>query len=249
MNSHSSIIKMIRYCVVVVLLLVLFPTPSLIRQVSAQTIAIPITITWSSKAGNQGTKSVTVGSSVKWVWGDTSRHDVQSTNPDFNNSSLMTGLGLAYEFNFTKAGSYPYFCSLHKGMVGTIEVFGATVTAASAVPSFKPSSSSPSQKNSEFSQSTTTTSPVSSPKPSSSPLQKKSAPSNNIPTTIKPSLRSPQSTVPASAIPSTKLASSAPQKKSASSSKIPTIIQSNPQTNDAPVKASQPLKPSKTIIN
>jgi len=64
MNSHS-IIKMIRQCVVV-LLVVLFPIRSLVRQVSAETI----TITWSVQAANQGTKSVTVGSTVKWIWGD-----------------------------------------------------------------------------------------------------------------------------------------------------------------------------------
>jgi len=250
MNSQSNIIKMIRYCVVVILLVVSFPTRSLIQQVSAQTIVTPITITWSSKAGNQGTKSVTVGGTVKWLWGDNFRHDVVSSNPDFVNSPIKTGLGSFYEFNFTKAGSYPYHCSLHKTtMVGTIEVLGATVTA-SAVPSFKPSSSSPSQRNSASPQFTATTSVIPSFKPSSSsPSQKKSAQSNNKPT-IKPSLISTQSTVTASAVPSIKPSlSSAPQKKTASFSKIPSKIKSNPQANDAPVKAAQPLEGSKTTVS
>ena len=73
MNSHSNIIKMIRHCVVV-LLVVLFPICSLIRQVSAETI----TITWSVQAANQGTKTVTVGSTVVWVWGDNAPHNVLS---------------------------------------------------------------------------------------------------------------------------------------------------------------------------
>jgi len=303
MNSQSNIIKMIRCCVVVVLLVVSFPTRSLIQQVSAQTILTPITITWSSKAGNQGTKSVTVGGTVKWLWGDNFRHDVVSSNPNFVNSSIKTGLESFYEFNFTKAGSYPYHCSVHATtMVGTIEVLGATVTA-SAVPSIKPSSSSPSLRNSASPQFTATTSVVPSFKPSSSPSQtisaspqfgaipsvvpslkpsssspsqkitaspqftattsvvpsfkpsssspsqKKSAQSNNKPT-IKPSLRSTQSTVTASAVPSIKPSlSSAPQKKLASSSKIPSKIKSNPQANDAPVKAAQPLKGSKTTVS
>ena len=330
MNSQSNIIKMIRCCVVVVLLVVSFPTRSLIQQVSAQTILTPITITWSSKAGNQGTKSVTVGGTVKWLWGDNFRHDVVSSNPNFVNSSIKTGSESFYEFNFTKAGSYPYHCSVHATtMVGTIEVLGATVTA-SAVPSFKPSSSSPSLRNSASPQFTATTSVVPSIKPSSSPSQtisaspqfgaipsvvpslkpsssspsqkitaspqftattsvvpsikpsssspsqkitaspqftattsvvpsfkpssssspsqKKSAKSNKP--TIKPSLRSTQSTVTASAVPSIKPSlSSAPQKKSASSSKIPSKVKSNPQANDAPVKAAQPLKGSKTTVS
>lgn len=176
MNSHSNIIKMIRHCVIV-LLVVLFPICSLVRQVSAETI----TITWSVQAANQGTKTVTVGSTVIWVWGDNAPHNVLSTNSDFLNSPLISGLGSTYNATFNKAGSYPYYCSVHTRMEGIIEVVEAIVTSP-AEPSLKP---------------------ISSPPP-----QKKSTPTLNNPNTIQPSLRSTQSTVPTSAAPSPKLSSS-----------------------------------------
>lgn len=191
MNSNS-IIKMICQCVVV-LLVILFPISSLVRQVSAETI----TITWSVQAANQGTKTVTVGSTVKWIWGDTAPHNVLSTNPDFKNSPLMSP-PYEYEFTFTKAGSYPYYCSVHTRMVGTIEVQEAIITA-SAEPSLKPVSLSPSRKSSVSPQSSVIVSTEPSPKPISS------LPSNNNPTTIQPSLRFTPATVPASAEPSHKL--------------------------------------------
>jgi len=86
-------------------------------------------------------------------------------------------------------------------MVGTIEVLDAIVTA-SAEPSLKPVSSSPSRRSSVSPQSNV----IVSTEPSLKPIS--SLPSNNNPTTIQPSLRFTPATVPASAEPSHKLSPS-----------------------------------------
>ena len=81
-------------------------------------------------------KSVTikVGESVRWVWIG-GNHNVVSGNgaPDnkFCNPNNMSGAnapvvgaGTTYEFKFTQAGSFPYYCVPHfgAGMTGTVTV-------------------------------------------------------------------------------------------------------------------------------
>lgn len=63
---------------------------------------------------------VKVGETVTWINDDSSRHTVTSKDGVFD--SEMMGKGQSFSFTFDKAGEYPYFCSPHPGMVGTVVV-------------------------------------------------------------------------------------------------------------------------------
>jgi plastocyanin len=64
--------------------------------------------------------TVAVGTAVRWVNHDDIPHTVVSTTGVFKSKALDSDESFA--FTFTKAGSYPYFCSLHPKMTGTIIV-------------------------------------------------------------------------------------------------------------------------------
>jgi plastocyanin len=73
---------------------------------------------------------VSVGTTVTWTNNDSQPHTVTSGSngqPDnkFNSSPNFTPLlnpGQTFSFTFTEAGEYPYFCTLHPNMVGTVNV-------------------------------------------------------------------------------------------------------------------------------
>jgi len=69
---------------------------------------------------------VTVGTTVLWENVDSTMHTATSGNPDsgadgvFDSDILSTGD--TFEFTFTDAGNYEYYCILHPWMVGTVNV-------------------------------------------------------------------------------------------------------------------------------
>ena len=64
--------------------------------------------------------TVAVGTTVTWVNRDDIPHTVVSTEKVFKSKTLDTGD--KFSFTFTKAGTYPYFCSLHPKMTGQVVV-------------------------------------------------------------------------------------------------------------------------------
>ncbi len=64
--------------------------------------------------------TIKVGDTVTWVNQDNPQHDVVADNGEFK-SGLFTN-GNTFSFTFTKAGTYPYHCSIHAGMTGTVIV-------------------------------------------------------------------------------------------------------------------------------
>jgi plastocyanin len=65
------------------------------------------------------------GTRVVWTNNDDVTHTVTSGTPDrrtglFN--STLGGKGVKFEFTFTRAGTYAYFCSRHPHMRGEITV-------------------------------------------------------------------------------------------------------------------------------
>jgi plastocyanin len=64
--------------------------------------------------------TIKTGETVTWVNQDAPKHDVVADNGEFK--SDLFDKGGTFSFTFTKAGTYPYHCSIHPGMVGTVVV-------------------------------------------------------------------------------------------------------------------------------
>lgn len=67
-----------------------------------------------------GTLTVPPGTTVTWTNRDDIPHTVVSTDGVFKSKVLDTDE--KFSFTFSKAGAYPYFCSLHPKMTGKVVV-------------------------------------------------------------------------------------------------------------------------------
>ena len=68
---------------------------------------------------------VGVGDTITWTNDDSQPHTATSgeaVTPDGNFDSGIMAPGATFDFTFTEAGEYPYFCLLHPNMVGTVSV-------------------------------------------------------------------------------------------------------------------------------
>jgi plastocyanin len=65
-----------------------------------------------------GTLTVPVGTTVTWTNRDDIPHTVVSTEGAFKSKVLDTDE--KFSFTFSKAGTYPYFCSIHPKMTGKV---------------------------------------------------------------------------------------------------------------------------------
>ncbi|NEU14206.1 cupredoxin family copper-binding protein [Methylobacterium sp. BTF04] len=68
------------------------------------------------------TITVAPGTAVTWINGDDIPHTVVAKDRLFRSKALDTED--RYTFVFTQPGKYPYFCSLHPHMTGTVVVTG-----------------------------------------------------------------------------------------------------------------------------
>lgn len=71
------------------------------------------------------TLEVAKGTTVTWTNKDTTKHTVTSGKDGTKDSKFDGPLADApgtFSFTFTEAGTYPYFCAIHKSMVGTVTV-------------------------------------------------------------------------------------------------------------------------------
>ncbi len=66
------------------------------------------------------TLTVAVGTTVTWTNRDDIPHTVVSTDKVFKSTVLDTDE--KFSFTFSKAGTYPYFCSIHPKMTGSVVV-------------------------------------------------------------------------------------------------------------------------------
>ncbi|MDO8549956.1 MAG: cupredoxin domain-containing protein [Ignavibacteria bacterium] len=70
-------------------------------------------------------RTVSAGTTIKWINKENDTHDVTSGTPS-SPSGLFSSPDLnvngEFTFTFTQAGTFPYFCSHHIGMTGTIIV-------------------------------------------------------------------------------------------------------------------------------
>jgi plastocyanin len=65
--------------------------------------------------------TVQAGQSVTWTWEDQgNQHSVTADDGSFE--SCLQSAGSSYTTTFTKAGAYPYHCTIHAQMKGTVTV-------------------------------------------------------------------------------------------------------------------------------
>jgi plastocyanin len=64
--------------------------------------------------------TVAQGTVVTWSNTDSANHDIVSDTGAFDSGRL--GTGDSFRFTFATRGTYPYHCSIHPGMTGTIVV-------------------------------------------------------------------------------------------------------------------------------
>ncbi len=80
---------------------------------------------WQVKGGQYGDVVISVGTKVTWTNQSTAPHNVYSGpsgKPDGKFQSPIFSPGGSYDFEFTAAGEYPYYCNLHPYMIGWITV-------------------------------------------------------------------------------------------------------------------------------
>jgi len=79
-----------------------------------------VQIIMNNRSYDPKTVTIGLGGTVTWVNQEALRHDVVADNGEFN--SGLFGEGETFSFTFSAAGTYPYHCSIHPGMTGTVIV-------------------------------------------------------------------------------------------------------------------------------
>jgi plastocyanin len=105
--------------VVIAMLLLLAGTPNVAantQQGAPATVEVKI----DNFSFGPGTLTVPVGTTVTWTNRDDIPHTVVSTEGVFKSKVLDTDE--KYSFTFSKAGTFPYFCSIHPKMTGNVVV-------------------------------------------------------------------------------------------------------------------------------
>ncbi|MCM3920818.1 cupredoxin domain-containing protein [Frankia sp. AiPs1] len=72
-------------------------------------------------AFSPATVTVKVGTTVTWTNQDSEPHTVTAKSGAGPDSPTLDQ-GATYQYTFTKAGQYPYLCTIHPFMLGTVVV-------------------------------------------------------------------------------------------------------------------------------
>jgi plastocyanin len=98
------------------LLLVVSPSATANDQASAASAEVVI----DNFVFGPQTVTVPIGTTVTWTNHDDIPHTVVSTEGVFK--SKVRDTDEKFSYTFTKAGTYPYYCSVHPKMTGTVVV-------------------------------------------------------------------------------------------------------------------------------
>ena len=101
------------------------PTPPTSPSPAPATGTTPVSIpmnarTLGASAFNPSPLNISVGTTVRWTTTDTIAHDATSNTNVWASGSLAPGA--QFDFTFQAAGTYPYHCTIHPGMTGTVVV-------------------------------------------------------------------------------------------------------------------------------
>jgi plastocyanin len=96
------------------------PTPSP-TQAGSTAITIPVgASTLGNRAFNPADLDVAVGTTVTWTNTDSTAHTTTSDGAGWNSGTLQPRA--QFSTTFSSAGTFPYHCAIHPGMVGTVVV-------------------------------------------------------------------------------------------------------------------------------
>jgi len=101
---------------IALLLIAASPSVKATDQPSAANVAVKI----DNFVFGPQTLTVPVGTTVTWTKSDDIPHTSVSTEGVFKSKVLDTDEKFSY--TFTKAGTYPYYCTIHPKMTGTVVV-------------------------------------------------------------------------------------------------------------------------------
>ncbi len=104
--------------VVIAVLLLLARSPSV--TANDQPSAASATVKIDNFVFGPQTLTVPVGTTVTWTNSDDIPHTAVSTDGVFKSKVMDTDEKFSY--TFTKAGTYPYYCSVHPKMTGKVVV-------------------------------------------------------------------------------------------------------------------------------
>lgn len=96
------------------------PTMSVSAAGGSTTKSGNVTINVKNFAFSPMDMTVAVGTKVTWKFEDSAAHTVKAKDGSFASPSLKNGQ--TFEHTFTKAGSFPYICSIHNYMTAMITV-------------------------------------------------------------------------------------------------------------------------------
>jgi plastocyanin len=95
-------------------------TPGTTQTPASGTGGAGAQVTLSNFAFAPAMITVKVGDSVTWTNKDSTTHTVTADDKSFASGDLANGA--TFSFTFAKAGTFPYHCSIHPSMTGTVVV-------------------------------------------------------------------------------------------------------------------------------
>jgi plastocyanin len=103
---------------IIAMVLLLAGTPSV--AANDQSSAANVEVKIDNFSFGPQTVTVPVGATVTWINRDDIPHTVVSTDGLFN--SKVRDTDEKFSYTFAKAGTYPYYCSVHPKMTGKVVV-------------------------------------------------------------------------------------------------------------------------------
>ena len=97
------------------------PTPAPVTGGPSSAITIPMGAeVLGNRAFVPGNLEISVGTTVTWTNTDSVGHTSTSNGSGWDSGLIAPGRG--FSFTYQTAGTFPYHCTIHPGMVGTVVV-------------------------------------------------------------------------------------------------------------------------------
>ncbi|HEY1872456.1 MAG TPA: cupredoxin family copper-binding protein [Chitinophagaceae bacterium] len=90
------------------------------NSMSNNTPAAPNTVSIANMAFTPATITVSAGTKITWMNNDNMTHTVTADDMSFDSGNIAGGS--SFSRTFSVVGSYPYHCTIHPNMTGTVVV-------------------------------------------------------------------------------------------------------------------------------